>query len=237
MKTTLRPHRFPPLAQLHAAPTGMGGAQLQASLAQGFQEGLAKGYDEGYASGVQTGQDEAREIARQAGLAEGRAQAQAQLARPLSTVEALIEEVRQLQHDYRDAMRREVVELVERVARQVIRAELTLRPTQLLALVDETLAAMPPARDGVEIFLNPEDLSRLQDLAPPQAAEWQLRADATLAVGECRVLAAGQEADAGCAQRLAACMTQVGAQLAGDDEDVAASAPPPPPARKKRAAA
>lgn len=222
---SFRPHRFPPLAQLHAAPLGQTGAELQASLAQGFQEGLAKGYDEGYASGLQSGQDEARQAARAEGhaegLAAGREQARGQLVRPLAAVEALVEQLEQLQHDYQAAVRREVVELVERVARQVIRAELTLRPAQLLALVDETLAAMPPSRDGVQVFLNPEDLRRLQDLTHTTAragsGKWHFEADSSLAVGECRVIAGGREADAGCGQRLTACIEQVRGQLNGDE--------------------
>lgn len=222
MKTT-RPHRFPPLAHFSqgtgalAAPAGLTGAQLQASLAQGFQEGLAKGYEEGYASGVTTGQDEARSAARAAGFAEGQAQAGEDAARrlagPLAVADELQHHLRQLQQDYQSAMRREVVELVERVARQVIRAELTLRPAQLLALVDETLAAMPPARDGVEVFLHPDDRLRLLELAPERLRDWTVHPDSTLEAGECRVVAGGREADAGCRQRLAAVMTQVRGQL------------------------
>ncbi|MCH7345281.1 flagellar assembly protein H [Pelomonas sp. CA6] len=223
MKPQLRPHRFPPLAHFHGDPglalasPSQSGAQLQASLAQGFQEGLAKGYEEGYASGLAGGQDEARAAARSSGhaegLAEGRQEAQQRLQAPLLAVDQVLAELEKLQHDYQSALRREVVELVERVARQVIRAELTLRPAQLAALVDETLSAMPPARDGVEVFLNPEDLQRLRELAPERARDWQLHADAALEPGECRVLAGGREADAGCRQRLSACMAQVRGQL------------------------
>lgn len=230
-----RPHRFPPLAQVGraaAALDGMSGAQLQASLAQGFQEGLAKGYEEGYASGLQTGTDEARGAAEAAGhaqgLAAGREDARALLASPVAAVDTLLTHVCQLQQDYQSAMRREVVELVERVARQVIRAELTLRPAQLMALVDETLSAMPPARDGVEVFLNPEDRQRLLELGPERVREWTLRADAALEPGECRVLAGGREADAGCRQRLAACMDQVRQQLIPETTMTAGDGAPSP---------
>ncbi|RZI57335.1 MAG: flagellar assembly protein H [Rubrivivax sp.] len=217
---TLRPHRFPPLAQVSRASSlldGQSGAQLQASLAQGFQEGLAKGYEEGYASGLQTGTAEARSAAEAsghaAGLAAGREDARALLVSPVAAVDTLLTHLCKLQQDYQSAMRREVVELVERVARQVIRAELTLRPTQLMALVDETLSSMPPTRDGVEVFLNPEDRQRLLELGPERVHEWTLHADASLDPGECRVIAGGREADAGCRQRLAACMDQVRGQL------------------------
>lgn len=220
-----RPHRFAPLAQLGAARPLSNGAQLQASLAAGFQEGLAKGYEQGLASGLQSGQEQARQAAEQAGRAQGQAQGRQEmllaLESPAAAIDALLARLHQLQQDYQVALRREVVELVERVARQVIRAELTLRPSQLAALVDETLSAMPPARHGVELRLNPDDLQRLRELAPERVRGWTLQPDAALEPGECHVLAGGREADAGCGQRLAACMAQVRQQL-GDDAEAGA---------------
>jgi hypothetical protein len=60
------------------------------------------------------------------------------------------------------------VDLVAKVARQVIRCELTLQPVQLLSLVEETLTALPPTRDDeVEVFLNPEDSSASANWTPP----------------------------------------------------------------------
>jgi len=216
-----RPHRFAPLAQLHtgAAPGLAGGrgastpAQLQAALAEGFQEGLAKGYEQGHAEGLQAGTAAAEAAGRERGLQQGRLEALAQFEALSAPVQALFDELQTLQQDYQQALRREVVDLVERVARQVIRCELTLRPAQLLALVDETLAGMPGARGDLQVWLNPEDLQRLQDLAPERAAEWPLQADARLDSGEVRLLSDGRELDAGCRQRLAACMAQVRSQL------------------------
>ncbi|MBV8503215.1 MAG: flagellar assembly protein H [Paucibacter sp.] len=219
--SVMRPHRFPPLLQLQQGNervAGLAGVQLQAALAEGFQEGLDKGYTEGHASGLAAGQEEARRKAEEHGYQQGwntaREDAKALFAGPVAAVSALQVQLKQLQDDYQNALRREVVDLVERVARQVIRAELTLRPAQLLALVDETLAAMPAVpREQVRVHLHPEDLRRLEELAPERAREWQLQADAQLSSGECRVLAGHREADAGCTQRLEACMSQVREQL------------------------
>jgi len=236
--TTVRRHRFPPLLQVRegsGAVAGLSGAQLQAALADGFQDGFEKGYAEGRAEGLASGQAEARQAAEQAGYEQGldsaRRDARDTLAGPLQAVDAMLDHLRHLQDDYQGALRREVVDLVERVARQVIRAELTLHPAQLLSLVDETLAGMPAVeRDRVTVHLHPDDLRRLQELAPERAREWRLQADAELASGECRVLAGGREADAGCSQRLAACMAQVRSQLldaAAPGEAVTPSLPPP----------
>jgi flagellar assembly protein FliH len=218
-KPVQRPHRFPPLAQLHASRelANSSPAQLQEVLAQGFQEGLAKGYEEGYASGLQSGAEAAEAEGRERGFDAGRREAQARFEGLAAPVDRLFAELQQLRADYQGALRKEVVELVEKVARQVIRAELTLQPTQLLALVDETLAGMPLRREGVEVHLNPEDLRRITDLAPERAQAWTLLPDPQLASGECRLLAGGREADAGCGQRLAACMEQIQGQLLNDE--------------------
>jgi len=223
MKTTpMRPHRFPPLGQVTVGHEPGSAAQLQAALAEGFQEGLNKGYQEGFESGVAGGAEEARAEGRAQGREEGLTEMRQRFAALAKPVEALRSEFLQLQSEYQAALRREVVDLVEKVARQVIRAELTLKPAQLLALVNETLAQMPVRRDGVQVFLNTDDLRRVQELAPEQGRAWNLMPDAALAAGEIRLIAGGREADAGAEQRLAACMSQVATQVL--EEEVEASA-------------
>jgi flagellar assembly protein FliH len=219
-----RPHRFPPLAQLLSAQPLAGAASEQPSFAEGFQEGLDRGYREGHESGLHSGRQDGLAVGRAEGAALGRNDARARFGELAAPVDALLESLRQLQNDYQAALRSEVVDLVAKVARQVIRCELALQPVQLLALVDETLAAMPPTSEKIEVYLNPEEKSRICELDPERAARWSLIADSRLELGECRVRAGGREADAGCRQRLAACMEQVGAQLL--DADPVAEAMP-----------
>jgi flagellar assembly protein FliH len=225
-----RPYRFPPLAQLHQlqgeGATVSGKAALQEAIADGFRQGQVRGYEEGHASGLQAGADEARATARTQGLEQGLREARERFAGLAAPLEALFGALKSAQEDFESAQRKEVVELVARVARQVIRVELTLQPTQLLALVDETLASMPPARDGIEVHLNPEDLQRIQELAPDRVQAWTLLPDVRLETGECRVHAGGREADAGCRQRLAACMKQIKGQLIPGADDVGELRPP-----------
>ncbi len=232
--TAYRPHRFPPLQAAVPAlradtADAASAAHWQRSVAEGFQQGMERGYREGHASGLADGRAEG--VAQ--GLAEGRAQAaeeaRAALAEQLRTlarpVDAMLRALEHLKADYQAAQRKEMVELVERVARQVIRCELTLQPVQLLALVDETLAQLPPAPDGgVEVHLNPGDLERIRQIDPKRFKRWKLVPDARLDAGECRVRAGDHEVDAGCNQRLAACMSQVSAQLLDMGEPAPAAA-------------
>ena len=89
---------------------------------------------------------------------------------------------------------------------------------QILDLVDETLAALPPGQyqqDEVEILLNAEECQRIRELAP-ERARWRLVADPQLPHGECRIRTPESEADAGCQQRLEACIATVREQLQSD---------------------
>jgi flagellar assembly protein FliH len=224
-----RPYRFPPLAQFASTSSQLTtGGQWQSSLADGFQQGMDDGYRKGHetgaADGYREGVDQGRSEGLRRGIEEGRNETLVSfdtLARPL---DAMLKSLKHLQADYKKAQRKEVVELVAKVARQVIRAELALQPVQLLAMVDETLSTMPATREAIEVYMNPEDLQCVSELDPKRASRWKLIADARLELGECRVKAGHHEADAGCQQRLAACMEQVSTQLLESAEEAEATA-------------
>ena len=216
-----RPYHFPPLAQFIAAGVAKRAQSSSSSSAttpdEDWQSAIADGYRQGQREGYEVGLDEGRNDGYDAGyaegvergVAEGRQQALAELEQMAKPVDAMLRSLKKLKTEFRNAQRKEVVDLVGKIARQVIRAELALQPVQMLNLVDEALAAMPPTRDEVEVFMNPEELKRIQELDPKRAKKWNLMADPTLDLGECRVRAGDHEVDAGCQGRLTACMAQV----------------------------
>ncbi|XLM19707.1 flagellar assembly protein FliH [Chromobacterium piscinae] len=218
-----RPFRFPPL--IDGAPLApAAAAEVQASAADGFRQGMDAGYREGFDSGEAAGRDAGYQAGLEQGRAEGVAAARAETLAGLETLgaplEAAIEQLRKLCRDYQAAQRDEVVDLVAKVARQVIRCELALKPVQILDLVEETLAALPQgahSQGEVEVLLNPEECQRIRELAPERAAQWQLSADASLAPGECRVRGVEFEADAGCQQRLEHCVGSLREQLMAEE--------------------
>ena len=208
-----RPFRFPPRVRAAAeiADSVAGDpAALQRAVAEGFQEGIDKGYEQGleqgretgYREGFERGIDDGKTIGREEGHAQGQ-QAFDEAAQPL---DRLVESFERFHRDFEQARREQLLELVQKVSRQVIRCELTLSPTQLLTLAEEALAAMPDDQDDVRILLNPEECARIKELAPERAAAWRLVSDEKLALGECRVVTAQAEADIGCQQRLDSCM-------------------------------
>lgn len=208
-----RPFRFPPRVRTAAelADSVAGDpAALQRAVADGFQEGIDKGYEQGleqgreagHREGFERGVDDGKTIGREEGRVMGR-RAFDEAARPM---DELVERFERFRQEFEQARREQLLELVQKVSKQVIRCELTLHPTQLLSLAEEALAAMPGDQEDVRILLNPEECARIKELAPERAAAWRLVPEEKLALGECRVVTAQAEADIGCQQRLDSCM-------------------------------
>ena len=232
MSRVWRSHRFTALAQL-AGPNAWAGpgampSQVTSAMHDGYQRGMERGYREGHEAGLRTGMEtgraEGREEGKEQGIEAGKQEALARFERLSAPVTEMLGELKKMQTDYQTAMRKDVIDLVAKVARQVIRKEIQMQPMQLLALVDEALSTMPRvAADEIAVYLNPQDLERIIELDPAQAERWNLWADDKLELGECRVKAGHREADAGCSQRLAACMEQIEDRLLPhQDEQVAA---------------
>jgi len=210
------PYRYPPLVG-KSAPAGSPAVDDKAAWQAAVERGFEQGRLDGRSSGFLAGRDAGFAAGHAGGLALGRTEGSATaqqgfdlLAGPL---DAMLAGLQQLRSDYQATQRTEVVALVGRVARQVIRAELALRPVQLLALVEEALAGMPPAPDAIVVYLNPDELQRIAGLDASCAGRWNLVADARLEAGECRIRAGDNEVDAGCRQRLDGCLKKLSARL------------------------
>ena len=219
-----RPYRFPPRCATASADNhgwDSDPAARQRAISEGFQEGLEKGYQDGVAEGREAGLREGFEAGRQDGLRKGREEGRATGRQAFDEASAPLSAAVEAFGEYRQAFQRsrqkELLELVQKVARQVIRVELTLNPTQLLTLAEEALAAMPGEQGDVQILLNPEECARIRELNPERAAKWRLVPDERLVLGECRVVTAQAEADIGCQQRLDSCMETLSAHLQDED--------------------
>lgn len=223
--SSMRPYRFPPLDLLQkkeqsASEEGATAPDPQA-MARAFEQASQRGHEEGYAQGLQSGEQAGHAEGLACGVQEGREQGmqavRAEFAAACTPVQSLHEQLQQLHADWQASLRKDVIDLVERVARQVVRCELTLQPAQILALVEETLQGMPQRTGALEVYLHPADLQRIRELDGSRIPDWNLLADAALEAGECRIRVGEVEVDAGCKQRLAACMDQVREQLVPEE--------------------
>ncbi|MGF1726615.1 flagellar assembly protein FliH [Photobacterium nomapromontoriensis] len=217
-----RNYRYPPLVN---APDDdlfgdEGGSNYQDEFNNGFQDGQQKGHEQGYQDGLnqglQAGQMQGLEQGHQQGLQEGRQQAQQQVASTIQATKQLKEQIQQAFHHHVQQQSEMLCDLVMKVARQVVRAELTLQPGQMVNLIEETLAQLPEHKPDLTVYLSPQDCQRLHELVPEQVAQWNLKADETLQIGSCRVVTADSEALVDSEERLATCMDVVKDTLLAD---------------------
>lgn len=223
-----RSHRFPPMVKPmiqgtddesqdlnHLAEEPQFNAQehqaaLQKRLEDGFQQGLQQGHEEGLRQGVEQGRQQGFNLGQQDGFQQGYAKGEGQGREKYESVmaplHALQAHIQQWQDEREHAQREQICSLVQKVAQQVIRAELTLMPQQILALVDETLDSMPGNADKVIVHLNPQDLERINNLNPKLHPSWKLVADKEMPIGGVQLVTDQAEADASSDARLEACM-------------------------------
>ncbi|ASV53643.1 flagellar assembly protein H [compost metagenome] len=212
-----RLHKFPPLRKRRAAhsvaddiPAAADGAAVQEQLQQGFRDGLNQGFaqgmeegkEEGYQEGLRLGFDEGV----RKGRSEGKTQARQQFLDAAHPLDEIIQSMETFMAGYEQRRREELLQLVEKVSRQVIRCELTLHPTQILTLVEEALSALPQQPEQINVMLNSEEHRRISEAEPEKVTQWGLMADPELAPGECRVVTNTTEMDVGCQHRLDQCM-------------------------------
>lgn len=216
----MRAYRFPPLDLLQKPVQqvqAVDGAADPQALARAFEQASQRGHEEGFAQGLQAGEQagytQGMARAQEEGRVQGMHAVRAEFAAACTPVHRLHEQLAQLHADWQASLRKDVIDLVERVARQVVRCELTLQPAQILALVEETLNGMPQRTGELQVYLHPADLQRIRELDASRVPDWNLLADSALEAGECRLRVGDVEVDAGCKQRLAACMEQVREQL------------------------
>jgi flagellar assembly protein FliH len=226
---TVRVHQFPPLRQIRQnlppdEVLAMDPAVYQQQLMEGFQQGVSQGFDKGLSDGKEEGYQEGVRLGYEEGLKKGRVEGrQAESSRFNEAIEPFSGYVAQM-HDhlrsYETRRRTELLQLVEKVTRQVIRCELALQPAQLLALVEEALAAQPAVPKQLKVYLNPAELGRINDVVPEKVKQWGLIADAAMTSGECRVVTDTTEIDVGCEHRLAQCVDALKSSLLPDHDQL-----------------
>ncbi|CNL21402.1 flagellar assembly protein FliH [Yersinia aleksiciae] len=218
----VRVHQFPPLRQIHQKPPSddvlaMDSASYQKQLMAGFQEGVSQGFNKGLADGKEEGYQEGVRLGHEEGVKKGRVEGrQSESSRFNEAIEPFAGYIAKM-HDYlrtyETRRRDELLQLVEKVTRQVIRCELALQPTQLLALVEEALMAQPTTPMQLKVYLNPAEFGRINDVAPEKVQERGLVSDADMVSGECRVVTETTEIDVGCQHRLNQCVDALKSSL------------------------
>lgn len=145
----------------------------------------------GRAAGLAAAQKELdakrRELDEQAASLRAALQA---LARPLAQID--------------DLVHRQIAMLALEVARGLLRRELRTDPSQIIAIVRETVGLLPASTRGVRVALHPQDAALVRErlvVSGPEPA-WSVVDDPALTRGDCRVHSEYAQIDARIASRL-----------------------------------
>jgi len=105
------------------------------------------------------------------------------------------------------------------VGKQLARRELRIEPTQVIAILRESLALLPAAAREVRVQLHPEDAATVREHLTTPAVDraWTLVEDPTLSRGGCVILSQSSRIDA----RLEARIAAVAAGALGDERTAA----------------
>lgn len=167
-------------------------------------------WDEGYAKGQAAGLAAAeKDIKRRNDELEQRArqfdEVLKALAAPLEQLDGEVET--------------QLVSLAFMIAKHVVRRELRADPTQVIAVVRETVGLLPLAQRNVRVHLHPQDAAIVRErLAEPQAERaWTLVEDPVMSRGGCRVSTDTAQIDA----RLETRIGSVVSALLGDERVIA----------------
>ncbi len=178
--------------------------ELEEVEQRAYQEAFAKGH----AAGLAAAKAEHQQIIAQSKAQVARLeQVLNSLAQPLNEVDAQVES--------------ELVNLALTVARQLVRRELKIDPSQVIAIIRETVQLLPLAARDVRVHLHPEDAAIVRERLATTSAEraWNIIEDPVLTRGGCRVTTDSAQIDA----RLETRINTVVATILGDERAAARS--------------
>lgn len=115
----------------------------------------------------------------------------------------------------------ELLELAFAISRQIVRRELKQDPTQMIAIIRESLKLLPIGSKNIKILLNPEDALVVKDVLSlgdsPSDSIWKLVEEPSMERGGCLVKSDNSNIDASIDKQVAVLFSRVaGGQRAGE---------------------
>lgn len=171
-------------------------------------------YEEAYAKGMAEGRAEGRAEAMAAVEREMRPQLQqlqARIERFDTIIDTLAHPLQELDPEVED----QLLQLALTIGRHLVRRELRIDPSQVIAIIRETVALLPASARDVRVHLHPEDAAVVREklAAPTGERAWTIAEDPVMGRGGCRVTTETAQIDA----RLETRIGSVISALLGDE--------------------
>lgn len=161
--------------------------------------------------------DEAFQQGMQQGVAAGEQLIKQRLANFESIMNLLAEPVKELNEEVQN----ELVNLCIALLKQLVRRELKLVPGQVVAVVRDSLSALPINARHIQIRLHPEDALIVKEALGAGASQhnWQVFEDPVISPGGCKIVTKTSQIDATLEARIAQLITEVfGGERASDQK-------------------
>lgn len=172
------------------------------AFAKGHAEGHAKGHAEGRAEGLAAVEREMRPQLQQL---------QERVERLDTIIGSLAQPLQELDPEVED----QLLQLALTIGRHLVRRELRIDPSQVIAIIRETVALLPASARDVRVHLHPEDAAVVRErlAAPTGERAWTIAEDPVMSRGGCRVTTETSQIDA----RLETRIGHVISALLGDE--------------------
>lgn len=164
-------------------------------------------------------QREAYEEAYRVGHCEGYAAGEQQVRGQVEQLDSLITDLARPFEQLDAELEKELLGLAMALAKQIVRREIRLDPTQIIAVVREAVSTLPVAARDVRVHLHPEDAAIIrQHLAPTENERaWQIVEDPVMMRGGCQVVTPTSRVDARLETRLGKVLSELlGSERAAD---------------------
>lgn len=160
----------------------------------------------------------AREQSEQRGYDAGMAKAQADMKGKLAEVDArikrldgLLKFMAQPLQELDEEVEQSLLQLAMAVGKQLARRELRIDPTQVIAIIRESLQELPTSARNPRVHLHPEDAAIVRERLSEPGSEpaWTLVEDPTMGRGGCVIRTENSHVDARLESRISAVIANV----------------------------
>jgi len=212
LRGNYRTYRFPSLATVEARETGQPNPH-QSGYDDGHAEGMERGFQQGLSEGKEQGHQEGLEKGKQEGYSQGYDEGRQVFEKAMETLNLIQKEVEDLRKQSLKEYTDQICQLVDQVARQVIHAELTLNPHQMLKLAEDAIGRMDTTKGDISVFVSEGDYKRLAEAGISTVGDYPIKSDNNLTAGDCRLVSEDQEMTIRSDERVKKCVEEVREEL------------------------
>jgi flagellar assembly protein FliH len=187
---------------IQARRAGKTVAEIEEVERRAYEEAYARGREEGLAAGRAEARVEAEKVLQQ-------------LHARIANLDGILGTLSRPLEEMNEEVEQQLLSLAIAIAKQVVRRELKTDPTQVIAIIRETVALLPAAARDVRVHLHPEDAAVVRERLAETTSDraWSIVEDPVMSRGGCKVTTDTALIDARVEKR----MNEVIAAILGDE--------------------